>query len=97
MAPEGGPTQSETAIFEAALSLEIDKFFESQKAGLVPGNYQIRVPNRPVNYRNATESKTSPIVRLNQLRPRGRREGLTVKIELDYRKDLTVYINILRK
>ena len=94
---ESGPTQTETELFEAELSREIDTFFESQKAGLVPGHYEIRVPNRPVQYRNATEFKGSPVTRLNVLRPRGKKEGVTVKIEIDYRKDLTIHINILRK
>jgi hypothetical protein len=95
--PEGAPIQTETAVFEAELSKKIDEFFETQKNGLIPGNYVITVPNRPTQYRNVTESKTSPIIRLNILRPRGKREGFTVKIEVDYRKDLTVYIHILRK
>lgn len=94
---EGGPAQTETAVFEAELSRKIDEFFDTQKNGLVPGNYEIRVPNRPTQYRNVTESKTSPIIRLNVLRPRGKKEGVTVRIEVDYRKDLTVYIHILRK
>ncbi|MBY0539659.1 hypothetical protein K2P56_04510 [Patescibacteria group bacterium] len=97
MPSEEAPAQTETAVFEVALNQEIDKFFESQKSGLKPGHYEIRVPNRPVNYRNATESKTSPVARLNVLRPRGKREGVTVKIETDYRRDLTIHINILRK
>lgn len=95
--PEGVPIQTETTVFEAELSRKIDEFLETQKNGLIPGNYELRIPNRPTQYRNVTESKTSPVIRLNTLRPRGKKEGVTVKIEVDYRKDLTVYIHILRK